>query len=175
MDAVTLDVEPRSATGKKVRALRRQKVTPIHAYGRGMESLNLQVDTALLRRALSQVGRTAPLTLRVDGDEHFVVVREVQRHPVTDQLLHVDFLQVSRTERMRAEVPVTIEGEAPASRQEGTMLIQDLYSVQAQHGEDLRDEISRAVISSGWSLLSMQTVGMSLEEIFLRLTTKEEA
>ena len=51
----------------------------------------------------------------------------------------------------------------------------DVYSIQAQHGEDLRDEISRAVISSGWSLLSMQTVGMSLEDIFLKLTTREEA
>jgi len=50
-----------------------------------------------------------------------------------------------------------------------------VYSIQAQHGEDLRDEISRAVISSGWSLLSMQTVGMSLEDIFLKLTTSEEA
>ena len=50
----------------------------------------------------------------------------------------------------------------------------NIYSIQARHGQDLRDEISRAVISSGWSLLSMQSVGMSLEDIFLRLTTHEE-
>ena len=50
----------------------------------------------------------------------------------------------------------------------------NIYIVQAQGGKDLRDEISRAVISSGWSLLSMQLVGMSLEEIFLKLTTHEE-
>ena len=50
----------------------------------------------------------------------------------------------------------------------------NLYSVQANQGEDLRDEVSRAVISNEWSLLSMQSVGMSLEEIFLRLTTHEE-
>ena len=49
-----------------------------------------------------------------------------------------------------------------------------IYTVQAQGGEDLRDQISRAVISSGWSLLSMQMVGMSLAEIFLKLTTHEE-
>ena len=50
----------------------------------------------------------------------------------------------------------------------------DGYTIQVRRGQDLRDEISRAVISSGWSLLSMQQVGMSLEEIFLRLTTHEE-
>ena len=48
------------------------------------------------------------------------------------------------------------------------------YTIQAQAGKDLRDEISRAVISNGWSLRGLQMVGMSLEEIFLRLTTHEE-
>lgn len=50
----------------------------------------------------------------------------------------------------------------------------DIYLIRVQQGQDLRDEISRAVVSSGWSLLSMQTTGMSLEDIFLRLTTHEE-
>ncbi|NQW24185.1 MAG: ATP-binding cassette domain-containing protein [SAR202 cluster bacterium] len=49
-----------------------------------------------------------------------------------------------------------------------------IYVIQAQSGQDLRDEISQAVISSGWSLRGLQLVGMSLEEIFLRLTTHEE-
>ena len=132
MDAVTLDVEHRSTTGKKVRALRRQKITPVHVYGKGIPSLSLQVDTVELYRTLNLVGRTTPLTLRVNGDEHFVVVREVQRHPVSDQLIHVDFLQVSRTERMRVEVPLVIEGEAPAARIEETMMSQDLHSVEVE-------------------------------------------
>ena len=50
----------------------------------------------------------------------------------------------------------------------------DIYMIQARGGQDLRDEISKAVVSSGWSLLSMQSVGMSLEDIFLKLTTNEE-
>ena len=48
------------------------------------------------------------------------------------------------------------------------------YTIQAQAGKDLRDDISQAVISNGWSLRGLQMVGMSLEEIFLRLTTHEE-
>lgn len=50
----------------------------------------------------------------------------------------------------------------------------EVYVVKVQPGQDLRDEISRAVISNGWSLLNLQQVGMSLEDIFLRLTTREE-
>ena len=48
------------------------------------------------------------------------------------------------------------------------------YTIQADSGQDLRDAISQAVISNGWSLRGLQMVGMSLEEIFLRLTTHEE-
>ena len=50
----------------------------------------------------------------------------------------------------------------------------ELYIIQARSGEDVRDGISRAVVGNSWSLLSMQSVDMSLEEIFLRLTTREE-
>jgi ABC-2 type transport system ATP-binding protein len=50
----------------------------------------------------------------------------------------------------------------------------EIYMVKARQEEDLRDEISRAVISNGWSLLNLQQIGMSLEDIFLRLTTQEE-
>ena len=48
------------------------------------------------------------------------------------------------------------------------------YNIQAESGQDLRDAISQAIISNGWSLRGLQMVGMSLEEIFLRLTTHEE-
>ncbi len=50
----------------------------------------------------------------------------------------------------------------------------DVYTIHAQEDRDLREEISRVVVGKGWSLLSMQLVGMSLEDIFLRLTTEEE-
>ena len=50
----------------------------------------------------------------------------------------------------------------------------ELYHIQARSGQDVRDGISRAVVGNSWSLLSMQSVDMSLEEIFLRLTTREE-
>ena len=132
MDSTFLTVEPRTAFGKKLGALRRQGITPIHVYGRGIESLSLQVDTADLLHTLARVGRTNPFTVRVDGTEHFVMVREVQLHPVTERILHLDLLQVSRTERLQANVPVALEGEAPAARQEGAMLVHDLYEITVE-------------------------------------------
>ena len=65
-----------------------------------------------------------------------------------------------------------LKGVASASHQSSHG--KEIYTIQANEGQDLRDEISKTVIGAGWSLLSMQTMGMSLEEIFLKLTTHEE-
>ena len=129
MDEITIEAQPRTALGKKVRALRRTGATPIHVYGRDMDPLSLQADTRDLVHTLTEVGFTTPLTVTADGDAHFVIVREIQRHPVSDLLLHVDFMAVSRTERREAAVPLHFEGEPPAAREEGAMLSEDMHEL----------------------------------------------
>ena len=85
-------------------------------------------------------------------------------------------------ERLELEVGGPVSDVLPALRRvKGVTRVthlsmpqKELYSLQTEKGKDLRDEISKAIVSSGWSLLSMQSVGMSLEEIFLKLTTHED-
>ena len=131
--AITLDAEPRSAFGHKNRALRRSGLTPLHVYGQGEAPLALQCATPDAAHALAQTRATAPLTLNVAGGaDLFVMVREVQRHPVTDELVHIDFIRISRTERVRASVPVHLEGEAPGARASGAALVQELREVEVE-------------------------------------------
>ena len=132
MDQVTLEAEARTTLGKKVGALRRSGITPIHVYGSGFDSQTLQADTHVLIQTLSQVGFTTPLTVKVAGDEHFVVVREIQRHPVTEQLLHVDLITLSRTDRRQAAVPLHFEGESLAAREEGAQVFEDLHALEVE-------------------------------------------
>ena len=132
MDELLIQAEPRVALRKKTRALRRSGITPIHVYGRGQDSLALQADTYDLVKALGAAGRTSPLTVKVGGDEHFVMVNEVQRHPVTERLLHVDLLRISRTERIHAAVPLRFEGESLAAREEGALLSEDLHEIEVE-------------------------------------------
>ena len=129
MDEITIEAQPRTALGKKVRALRRTGATPIHVYGRDMDPVSLQADTRDLVHTITEVGFTTPLTVKVNGDAHFVIVREVQRHPVSELLLHVDFLAVSRTERREAAVPLHFEGESAGAREEGAMISEDLHEL----------------------------------------------
>jgi large subunit ribosomal protein L25 len=132
MDQVTIEAQPRTALRKKVGALRRSGSTPIHVYGSGMASESLQADTHALIQTLSAVGFTTPLMVTVGDEEHFVMVREIQRHPVTEQLLHVDLMTISRTERRKASVPLHFEGEAMAAREEGAQVFEDLRALEVE-------------------------------------------
>ena len=131
-DPVTLDAQDRHAFGHRNKALRRAGLMPLHIYGHGEDPLALQAGAHDVLTTLARVGRTTPLIVRVGNDEHFVMVREVQRHPVTEALIHVDLIRVSRTEKLRAQVPIHLEGEAPAARAEGLSLSHDLYEVEVE-------------------------------------------
>ncbi|MYA51312.1 MAG: 50S ribosomal protein L25 [Chloroflexi bacterium] len=143
MDEVRIVAEERVALGKKVKALRRSGITPIHVYGPGGPSLSLQSDTYDLVHALGVVGQTSPMTVQTGGGEHFVMVQHIQRHPVSERLLHVDLLRVSRTQRIHASVPLHFEGEAPGARAAGATLSEDLHELAV---EALPTDIPHAIV-----------------------------
>ena len=127
----TLTLSPRTVTGKKVKKLRGDGMVPVHMYGGAEGPMTLQVAGQLLRRVLPRVGSNIPLTVAVEGvkGESTCFVREVQRHPVSEELLHVDFLRVDVSQQIRAEVPIRLTGVAPAARELGGTLLQPLQSI----------------------------------------------
>lgn len=128
---IELAVAPRSILGKKVKRLRGQGITPANIYGHGIPSQAVQVLTPALARTIRAVGRNTMLQLRVEGEKKRrpVFVRTVQRNPITDELLHIDFYQVSLKEKIRIEVPLVIVGEAPAVSIHHGILLQSVNVV----------------------------------------------
>lgn len=134
MADVQLSVTPRQVLGKKVAALRRQGFTPANVYGRNLESQAVQVETVVLTHLLRSAGRNVILDLQVEGEgsPRPVMLRGVQRHPVTGRLLHVDFYQVSLTQKMRSEVRLILVGDAPAVAELGGILLQSLDNIMVE-------------------------------------------
>ncbi|SVB04423.1 uncharacterized protein METZ01_LOCUS157277 [marine metagenome] len=126
-----LAVQERSTMRKKNGVLRRNGITPIHLYGPGIPSQVFQVDSQLLRKTLSVVGYNRPVEVAPDGsgETHLAFVREIQFHPLTTEVVHVDFLRVDMTKTTRVDVPVELVGESAAVRVHGGSLIQALYTV----------------------------------------------
>jgi large subunit ribosomal protein L25 len=134
MDVATVKLDPRTVTGKKVRQLRREGVIPVHLYGAHIEPSNLQMDGRILNRLLPQVGANIPVSIELQGQdmENICFVREVQRHPVTDEVIHVDFLRVDVTRTVSAEVPLTITGISPAVTEMAGTLLQNIQTLSIE-------------------------------------------
>ena len=156
MDNLNLSVNKREVTGKKVSALRSNGLTPIHMYGPEIESSPLQCDSKILDRVITDAGTNIPVTVNVDGGEqdNLCFIREVQYHPVTNKVLHVDFMKVQAGKPVRAQVPISVIGTSPAVRTMGGTLLQPLLTLTV---EALPLEIPEAIILQAELLVDFET------------------
>ena len=133
MSEYKLAAENRSDAGTGVaRRLRATGRVPAVLYGHGTKPQQLSV----VARQFGQVLRTdaAPnvqISQEVGSDKHLALAKEIQRHPVKGNLIHVDFIQVRRGEKVHVQVPVHLVGEAPGAR-EGGIVDQDLYQLNVE-------------------------------------------
>jgi large subunit ribosomal protein L25 len=124
MEELKLTAAKREVLGKKNRFLRRRGITPAHLFGHDLESMPLQCDTVELKKIIAHAGTTRLVSLRIDGEKgpKNVFVREIQRDTLGKNLLHVDFYQVRKGEKMTMDVPIVLVGEAPAMKGKGRLL-----------------------------------------------------
>ncbi len=140
---VELKVSPREVLGKKVKRLRREGAIPANVYGHGLESVAIQVPKEDLVHLLHSAGRNEIVYLRLDGEEpRPVFLRQIQRNPVTDVILHVEFYQISLKEKVRMEVPLALVGTPPAEQTYGGTLLHSLDRIAV---EGLPTEIPSAI------------------------------
>jgi large subunit ribosomal protein L25 len=134
MASVQIDVEQRAVMGKKVKALRRQGMIPAHLYGHGIDSLALQAPATIVSTLLRTAERNQIIDLKIGGEPQTrsVMLRGVQRNPVTDDLLHIDFFQISLTEKLSANVPLNFIGEAPAVQVFSGILLHQIDHVSVE-------------------------------------------
>jgi len=129
MSDLVIAAQPRDITRRKVRQLRREGLVPVVVYGPVTENVNLQVFSRDLDTALHQGAYSQLLTVEVEGgDVHNVLVREVQRDPVSHAYVHADFYAVDMSQEQEVSVTVHSIGD-PAELAIGFMIYQALDSV----------------------------------------------
>ncbi len=124
MAEIQLVVEPGRPEGSRdSRRLRAAGRIPAVVYGHGIDPIPVSVDARELRVAMNgEAGSRALLDLHVGAEQHLAVARQLQRHPVRQTVIHVDFQVVSRDEIISADVPVNLVGDAVAvHRGDGTV------------------------------------------------------
>ena len=131
MEEVTLTAGTGRPTGSRAaNRLRRDGKIPAVLYGHGMDPVAVAVDGRDLRSALStEAGVNALVTLRLDGESHLAMARQLQRDPVRGAVRHVDFVVVRRDEVIGAEVPIHLIGEAEEVHRADGLVEQQLFAL----------------------------------------------
>ena len=112
------------------RRARKDGVVPGVLYGLNEESVSLSVAWPDLRRALTtDSGINAIIQLEVDGKKQMTIVKDIQRHPVRRDVIHVDFLRIDPNQKVTVDVPVIMVGDALEVTQANGMVDQNLFSL----------------------------------------------
>ena len=124
-EKLNVDIRKEHGTSAARRARLQNKV-PAVVYHSGIEATPLSVDKISLNKAL----RTGQMIfeVNVEDKDQFVLVKEIQYHPVTDEIIHIDFQKVKEDEKISLEVAVRSSGEAQGVKL-GGLLVQMLNSV----------------------------------------------
>lgn len=132
MEKVTLQAESRNTGRHPIRELRNVSRVPAVVYGQGMDALAISLDAKKLGLALRAAGNGL-LEMEIPGQGVLhVLVRELQRHPVKHNVLHVDFLAVSMTQKVRMEVRVVPEGVAPILSNQDMVLVRNMDTIMIE-------------------------------------------
>jgi len=133
MSELKLEAQPRTLTGRKVRQLRTQGLVPVVVYGNKQAPVNLQVTARNLENTLHHGGFSQLVQVDVKGGSVLnVLVREIQRHPVSHAYTHVDLYAVNMSEKQHTSVPVVGTGK-PNAMVTGMMVLQerDVIDIEA--------------------------------------------
>ena len=131
----TLKAEPREETGKQVGRLRRDGKVPAVLYGHGLKPRNLTLVRGELERVYHKAGGSTVVGIKLGGDkpaEENALIQEVQHDPRTGRYLHADLYRVRMDEKIKATVPLTFEGTAPAVRELDGTLLTNLNEVEVE-------------------------------------------
>lgn len=132
MEKVVLEASKRDVIGKQVKALRREGKLPAVIYGRHTEPININLDAHSATLALGKLTSSSLVTINVEGTEYPTLVREKQRDYIKNRLLHVDFLAVSLTEKIRTSVSVHFVGVSTAVKDYNAVLVHNLEQLEVE-------------------------------------------
>src|SRR4051794_9800126 len=132
MAEITLPARSGRPTGSRPsNRLRAEGKVPATVYGLGGDAVTVSVEWRELRQALTtDAGMNALINLEVDGHQsELTIVKELQRHPIKRNVMHIDFLRVSRDIAIEVDVPIVLMGEAEQVTREGGLVDQALFQL----------------------------------------------
>lgn len=122
-DRLILKVQPRTVFGKKLKKIRKEGLVPGNIYGPGFKSQSVSIPFKDFAQTYKVARETGVVYVKADKDEIPALIKNVQRHPVDDTVLHVDFRKIDLSKKIQTKVPVKVVGQSEAVTQKGGILL----------------------------------------------------
>lgn len=137
---ISLSATIRNNFGKKARSLKNQGQIPAVVYGPGVKNFSLQVDEKEFKKVLLKAGESSLIELQLEKDplvssgqeKKPVLIHDIQKDPVSDKIIHIDFYQADLKEEVEVMVPLVFEGIAPAEKDLGGTLNKNMLEIEVK-------------------------------------------
>ncbi len=131
MHDFSLKLQARTATGKKVSAVRKEGKVPSVVYGGQAEPINTMSEVVATTKIVNTAGRHSPVTLDIDGKKQLAIIKDIDFDPVRHRVRHVAFHAINKNEIITTDVPVVLIGlgESAAERA-GLIVLQAIESLE---------------------------------------------
>ena len=152
---------------KEAKKQRKQGLVPGVLYYSGEDAENISVDKSILLRAMNSGQRIFEILQK--GEKQYTMLKQVQYHPVTDEVIHVDLMRVRRSEKMTISVPILLVGDSVGVK-EGGILSQSLTQVEIScYPTDVPEQIELNIegleLNSGLNVGDLDTGSEEVEVI----------
>ena len=133
MELISLEAQIREKIAHGANYLRKQKLIPAVLFGHNTTNENLSVSSNAFSRAHKAAGESTLVDLRInDRPPIKVLIHDTQINPLTDEISHIDFYQVSMSEKLEAEIAFNFTGESPAVKNSGGILIKSVDKIKVR-------------------------------------------
>ncbi len=122
-DKLVLTANQRTVFGKQLNKIRKEGLIPANIFGPSFKSQAVSVNLRDFIKTYKTAKETSVIYLGVDKNEIPVLIKQIQKHPVNDHILHIDFRKIDLTQKIETAVPIKIIGLSEAVTQKGGVLL----------------------------------------------------
>lgn len=128
-----IEIQAKTRPNALIKHIRNDGFIPAIVYGHNIPTVNLAVQYGPFEKAFKKAGESTLVNLVIDGKaSRNVIIHDVQRHYLNSRYQHIDFLEVSMTEKMTATVPLEFVGVSKAVKENGGTMVHVLSEVEVE-------------------------------------------
>ena len=166
MNDISLKLDARSVTGKKVASLRMEGMVPSVVYGGKAEPITTQSLFVETSKVVQAAGKHSPVHLVIDGKKKLAIIKSIDRDPVKHAVRHVAFHTIKQNEIITTEVPITLVGIGESEAEKvGLVILQAIEKVEIKaKPADLPEALELSIVSLASSEDKLTLADITLPE-----------